>query len=235
MLILGISALDNNSCATLLDGDRIVAAVAEERLSRVKMQNGFPRRAIDEVLRIAGRKPHEVEAVAYPFFEWEKEAQQIGRAYARNVVDNARTDTPLASRVRHQLRFSEWAARAVWDHRKFNAELDEGLAALGLGGERGQEVLGQGHHRPHALHDELADALPHPFGYADGFGDDLSTVTGCDELLGYVLIGGDCDDANPDVRPGAIETCDLVDNDCSGTVDDNVTDVIFVIVVVDNN
>lgn len=132
MLILGISALDNNSCATLLDGDRIVAAVAEERLSRVKMQNGFPRRAIDEVLRIAGRKPHEVEAVAYPFFEWEKEAQQIGRAYARNVVDNARTDTPLASRVRHQLRFSEWAARAVWDHRKFNAELDEGLAALGL-------------------------------------------------------------------------------------------------------
>jgi len=56
----------------------------------------------------------------------------------------------------------------------------------------------------------------------DGFGDDLAAVTGCDELLGYVLIGGDCDDANPDVRPGAIETCDLVDNDCSGIVDDNV-------------
>ena len=57
----------------------------------------------------------------------------------------------------------------------------------------------------------------------DGFGDDLATVTGCDELVGYVLIGGDCNDADSDVRPGAIETCDLIDNDCSGTVDDNVT------------
>ena len=56
----------------------------------------------------------------------------------------------------------------------------------------------------------------------DGFGDDLATVTGCDELLGYVLIGGDCNDTDPAIRPGAIETCDLVDNDCSGVVDDNV-------------
>ena len=66
----------------------------------------------------------------------------------------------------------------------------------------------------------------------DGFGDDLATVTGCDELLGYVLIGGDCNDADSDVRPGAIETCDLIDNDCSGAVDDN---VVFATYFADND
>ena len=34
----------------------------------------------------------------------------------------------------------------------------------------------------------------------------------------------DCDDANPDVFPGADEVCDGVDDDCDGTVDEDATD-----------
>jgi len=38
-----------------------------------------------------------------------------------------------------------------------------------------------------------------------------------------VVAALDCDDNNADIYPGAIETCDGVDNNCSGTVDDNVS------------
>src|SRR5690606_28002128 len=31
---------------------------------------------------------------------------------------------------------------------------------------------------------------------------------------------GDCDDADPDVRPGADEVCNGLDDDCDGAVDD---------------
>ncbi len=32
--------------------------------------------------------------------------------------------------------------------------------------------------------------------------------------------GSDCDDANAEVRPGGVELCDALDNDCNGVVDD---------------
>ena len=45
---------DTNANAALLRDGRLVAAVAEERLTRTKYQAGFPARAIDEVLRLSG-------------------------------------------------------------------------------------------------------------------------------------------------------------------------------------
>lgn len=52
-LILAIHE-DSNANAALLCGQDIVGAVAEERLTRVKFQAGFPRHSIAEVLRIGG-------------------------------------------------------------------------------------------------------------------------------------------------------------------------------------
>ncbi|NUP95920.1 MAG: PD40 domain-containing protein [Planctomycetaceae bacterium] len=37
---------------------------------------------------------------------------------------------------------------------------------------------------------------------------------------GYVSIPGDCDDTNPAVHPGAIEICNVVDDDCDGDIDE---------------
>jgi cysteine-rich repeat protein len=58
-------------------------------------------------------------------------------------------------------------------------------------------------------------------GDSDGAGNAAVTAQGCSAPVGYVANDDDCDDANPGRRPGAREACDGVDNDCSGTADDN--------------
>jgi len=63
MLTLGLIDSKPSSVA-LVDDGRIVAAVAEERLCRMKMAGGMPVAAMDEVLRIAGASPSDVDRVA---------------------------------------------------------------------------------------------------------------------------------------------------------------------------
>jgi len=50
----------------------------------------------------------------------------------------------------------------------------------------------------------------------DGHGDPEDTIQGCDAPPGYVEVGDDCDDTNPNIYPDATEFCDLVDQDCDG-------------------
>ncbi len=58
----------------------------------------------------------------------------------------------------------------------------------------------------------------------DGYGDTTSGVVSCNTFTSLITTGGDCDDTNSAIRPGASEVCDGVDNDCNGTVDG--TDVV---------
>ncbi|MEZ4839344.1 lamin tail domain-containing protein [Flavobacterium sp.] len=64
----------------------------------------------------------------------------------------------------------------------------------------------------------------------DGFGDDNDTLLAVDQPFGYVSVGGDCDDTNNTVYPGAAEICyDGLDNDCDGTIDNGCTPIVSVV------
>ena len=51
---------------------------------------------------------------------------------------------------------------------------------------------------------------------------DMGCITDCDED-GVSTEDGDCNDDNGDIFPGQIETCDNIDNDCVGGIDNDVT------------
>ncbi|MEY3212476.1 MAG: hypothetical protein RIT28_2957 [Pseudomonadota bacterium] len=55
----------------------------------------------------------------------------------------------------------------------------------------------------------------------DGFGDDASATETCAQPAGWVSVGGDCDESDADISPGATEACDELDNDCDGLIDDD--------------
>ncbi len=56
----------------------------------------------------------------------------------------------------------------------------------------------------------------------DGFGDASTVCCACDEAHS-ASVGGDCDDDDASVYPGAVEVCNGVDDDCNGVVDDGIT------------
>jgi hypothetical protein len=58
----------------------------------------------------------------------------------------------------------------------------------------------------------------------DGYGVDETAVWSCTALSGTVNNGGDCADDDPEVHPDRIDTCDGVDNDCDGEVDEDVAE-----------
>jgi hypothetical protein len=58
----------------------------------------------------------------------------------------------------------------------------------------------------------------------DGYGDPAAASVACEQPEQYVEDATDCDDTDPLTYPGATEFCDLEDNDCDGTADEEATD-----------
>ena len=75
MYILGISAFFHDSAACLIKDEEIIAAAQEERFTRKKHDESFPRNAIKYVLSEAGITIDQVDHVAYfekPFLKFER-------------------------------------------------------------------------------------------------------------------------------------------------------------------
>ncbi|GDX83682.1 hypothetical protein LBMAG42_54930 [Deltaproteobacteria bacterium] len=53
----------------------------------------------------------------------------------------------------------------------------------------------------------------------DGYGDSASSTTSCNPPPGTSTVGGDCNDDDDSVNPGATDLCSGEDEDCDGTTD----------------
>ncbi len=81
MRVLGISPLDKDSTVTVVEDGIIRYAAAEERFSRVKLQDGFPWRALQDAFDRTGLNSADIDVVAYPFLSWDEET----RLFERNL------------------------------------------------------------------------------------------------------------------------------------------------------
>src|SRR3970040_189688 len=75
MYILGISAYYHDSAAALLKDGEIIAAAQEERFTRVKHDQEFPKNAINCCLKEAGIQVNDLYCIAFyntPFIKFER-------------------------------------------------------------------------------------------------------------------------------------------------------------------
>ena len=54
----------------------------------------------------------------------------------------------------------------------------------------------------------------------DGYGDNNTGLSSCTAIAGYILDSSDCDDGNSSVYPGALEYCNMLDDDCDNAIDE---------------
>src|SRR6202046_2672907 len=92
MVILGINAYHANASAAIIADGRLLAAVEEERLNRVKYAAGLPKLAIQYCLEQAGVKLSQVDHIAIPRNPWARIGTKLRFAarMPRFALDRAR-------------------------------------------------------------------------------------------------------------------------------------------------
>lgn len=98
MYILGLTTLGDSAAALIKDGE-LIAAVEEERFSRVKHHSGFPYKSIEFCLDHAGIKLSDVEHVGHYWKPWilrHKAMQAARSAFISRDMFKARADRGIA-------------------------------------------------------------------------------------------------------------------------------------------
>jgi carbamoyltransferase len=158
--ILGISAFYHDSAACLLRDGRIVAAAQEERFSRRKHDDDFPRRAIDCCLRAGGIGPEDLDYVGF----YDKPLLKFDRLLETYLAYAPRGFRPFL------------AAVPLWLRRKLHVPRE---IRRGLRGRFRKRCLFAEHHESHAA----SAFFPSPFEEAailtfDGVGEWAASSAG---------------------------------------------------------
>lgn len=128
MKVIGVSPLDKDSTVTIVEDGTVTYAAGEERFTRVKLQDGFPWRALADGLAATNTTVDEVQSVVYPFLEWTEETRLFERSLAAerqflNDADSAPTSAQIkAARARVPAR-----TREIPGLRDPNEQMDKGL------------------------------------------------------------------------------------------------------------
>ena len=139
MRILGIS--DHViSGAAVLDHEKTIAAVNEERLVRKKMVMGFPRMSIQSVLESARLQPDDLDYVAVAtnrghflnqYVDFEGGAYGISRGFVKNLfmsvgsgLSSLRNDLPVLEKLYYDLREPAYAHRRKSIRQVLKTEFD---------------------------------------------------------------------------------------------------------------
>ncbi len=105
MRVIGISPLDKDSNVSFLEDGRVVFACGEERLSRVKLQSGFPDRALKLGFDRTGWDANSIDAIAYAFLDWDEEGKLILAAMAEDYrTGGTRSLAAAAGRYRQAVK-----------------------------------------------------------------------------------------------------------------------------------
>ncbi len=180
-IILGINC-GHDATAVLLKDGAVAAGVAEERLTRNKLQIGFPWLAIQEALRLSGVRPAEVDAVVVPHEQY----LRANPFFINLIMDNHRpmpdigNELSLSSllvetfyQLRNRRKVTLSLSRTVKDTYARDA-FRQSLDACGIKAP----VMTKDHHMAHAA------SAYYTSGYdtclimtADGSGDGLSHTT----------------------------------------------------------
>src|SRR5579862_1564965 len=161
MVILGINAYHANAAAAIVVDGRLVAAVEEERLNRVKYAAGLPSRAIQFCLDRAGVKLTEVDHIAVPRDPWAR----------------------LGTKLRFAIRMPKFALDRVRVMRRFAGIREDLASAFQIAPDA---IRGQFHRVEHHTAHMASAFFVSPFDRAavlsaDGLGDFASSMSALGE------------------------------------------------------
>ena len=167
MLILSLHSGPHDSSAALFDDYRLLAAVAEERLNRIKCSGGFPEKAIAEVIRIAGIERRHIDVLVSTrclfqrhYFKHRRPYERAREEWRRLTGRSKMHEISLVLRKNPGLR-----AEDVFDYQAL-------LADLGLRPD--VRVFFSNHHFTHALPSLFFTNWDEALLYtADGVGDQV--------------------------------------------------------------
>ncbi len=114
MFILGVSCYYHDSAAVLLKDGQLIAAAEEERFSRVKHDNGFPRHAIEFCLKQGGITSKDLDYVVF----YEKPLVKFERILMTTLGGFPQTYPVFRESM------VAWFNEKLWAKSKLRAELD---------------------------------------------------------------------------------------------------------------